>query len=371
MTPTPARDRRRNAQLDRDPTRSTMLRKEYATAHSRRWRWLKGAIRDGVQAHDALGIGQDPPPRPVVLQEDPDVQETLRRLREQIRDAQVDGDHDRVRELAREFIGTDGRFNFPSDASRMQAFSSWLEEAEQGGIIEVTRGADGTPLERGGWQETYVNRSYRKGIRQADQRLAQEGVDVPDDPNLGRIVQVPIHRRKLELLFTRNFTELEGITEASAQQMRRELAEGLAQGENPRKVATRLNDRVDNVGVHRSRLLARTEIIRAHAESTLTRYEQFGIEGVAGKAELATAGDSRVCAICAGLEGQVFSVEEARGVIPLHPQCRCTWIPVVDTERLNARENRDGARTFLRRLEKARQELWPTWSRPPQIGKAA
>lgn len=371
MTPLRARGRRRNAQLDRDPTRSTMLRKEYAGAHSRRWRWLKGAIRDGVETHDALGIGQDPPPRPVVLQEDPDVQGVLRRLREQIRDAQVDGDHDRVRELAREFIGTDGRFNFPSDASRMQAFSSWLEEAEQGGIIEVTRGPDGEPVTRAGWQEAYVRRSYRKGVRQADQKMRREGMDVPEDANLQRVLQLPIHQRKLELLFTRNFTELEGITEASAQQMRRQLAEGLAQGENPRKVATRLNDRVDNVGVHRSRVLARTEIIRAHSEATLTRFEQFGIEGVAGKAEFATAGDRRVCPVCAGLEGQVFSVEEARGVIPVHAMCRCTWLPLVDTSRLNRRENRDGVREFLQRLQRRRGTLWPTWSRPPQLGKAA
>src|SRR5690606_28972829 len=40
-----------------------------------------------------------------------------------------------------------------------------------------------------------------------------------------------------------------------------------------------------------------------------------------------TAGDDSVCELCGSLEGVIFTVEEARGLLPRHPNCRCAWIP--------------------------------------------
>jgi SPP1 gp7 family putative phage head morphogenesis protein len=45
--------------------------------------------------------------------------------------------------------------------------------------------------------------------------------------------------------------------------------------------------------------------------------------------ELVTAGDLRVCPMCQGLNGKVYTIKEARGLIPVHPQCRCAWVPVM------------------------------------------
>ena len=47
------------------------------------------------------------------------------------------------------------------------------------------------------------------------------------------------------------------------------------------------------------------------------------------EAEFQTAGDDRVCPQCAALNGEIYKVEDARGVIPVHPRCRCNWLPVV------------------------------------------
>jgi hypothetical protein len=43
-----------------------------------------------------------------------------------------------------------------------------------------------------------------------------------------------------------------------------------------------------------------------------------------------TAGDSRVCPQCASLQGTRYTIAEARGVVPVHPRCRCAWKPVVE-----------------------------------------
>ncbi|RPI64644.1 MAG: phage head morphogenesis protein, partial [Planctomycetaceae bacterium] len=79
--------------------------------------------------------------------------------------------------------------------------------------------------------------------------------------------------------------------------------------------------------------LARTEIIHAHAESTLNRFEEFGIDGVMGQAEWSTSGDGLVCPRCAAVGGKIYSLSDARGMLPMHPNCRCAWLPVLSSQR--------------------------------------
>ena len=74
-------------------------------------------------------------------------------------------------------------------------------------------------------------------------------------------------------------------------------------------------------------MLARTEIIRSHSEGTLNMFELAGIEEVELQAEFLTAGDERVCPICDSMAGKIYELKDAHGVIPVHPNCRCTWLP--------------------------------------------
>jgi SPP1 gp7 family putative phage head morphogenesis protein len=53
------------------------------------------------------------------------------------------------------------------------------------------------------------------------------------------------------------------------------------------------------------------------------------LEGVTVDAEYTTADDNKVCPKCRQLEGNVYTIDEARGIIPVHPNCRCAWNPVV------------------------------------------
>lgn len=362
MAATPARRLAANAELDRDPTRSVTLRRDYARAHSRRWRWLKGAIRRGVgYESDALGLSQDPPTRPAIQQESPEVRRELNRLRRELRAARRRGDFDRARRLAREFVETPGRFNFPRSSQKAAAFSGWLDQATDAGIIEVELDANGNIVERAGWQQVFVRRAYVKGVSHADVQLRTAGADVaPRFDDVQRTLQLPIHADALELLYSRNLEELRGVTEAASQEMRRTLADGFAEGWNPRKTATSINRRVDAVGIRRSRLIARTETIRSHSEATLNRFAQHGVTKVTGQAEFATAGDDRVCPICVGLEGQVFDLEEARGVIPVHPNCRCAWLPVTRESQRRASNLRRADPDWWREHSRAH---FPDWYR--------
>ena len=73
----------------------------------------------------------------------------------------------------------------------------------------------------------------------------------------------------------------------------------------------------------RSELIARTEVNRSVNEGYLDSLEGTRYEEV----ELSSAGDA--CPACLDLAGQKFTRAEARGVLPIHPNCRCHWIVVI------------------------------------------
>ena len=39
--------------------------------------------------------------------------------------------------------------------------------------------------------------------------------------------------------------------------------------------------------------------------------------------------DDRVCDECSRLHLLAFTLEKIRGLIPMHPRCRCTFVPIV------------------------------------------
>lgn len=222
-------------------------------------------------------------------------------------------------------------FDFTSNPEKLTAFLAWLKEAEEDGILETVQGPAlyGLKLESEQWADKYILSSYKKGARDAYIRAGMAAVTgLTADQYIASAFFSPIHADAVAMLYMRNFTELKGVTAAMDQKISRILAEGLSRGDSPRKIARELGPVVD-WGKVRAERVARTECIRAHAEATLNSYASFGIEGVEVLAEILTAGDDRVCEKCSSLEGQVYTIEEARGLIPQHPNCRCVYLPVL------------------------------------------
>jgi len=305
-----------------DPTGTKRIRSRWSAELYRRMRALKGAVRESVIDRDAFGIGggeNSPGPS---------------------------GDRPRRAGLsahtARELAAQQGidiapadpnEFAFPSDREKVQGFKDWLDRQVDRGILEVGRAerevAGGTP-----WQNTYIRQSYESGVDHADAALTDMGV-ISEAETIQNAFNAPRHVDGAALVYTRAYNELEGVTTDMGKQMSRELAEGLTQGENPRKIARRMTDRIDKIGVSRARTIARTETVRGHNEGALNRYQavEGRLDGVTVIAEWSTAQDSDVCVICRSFQGQEFKLDEARGRIPAHPNCRCTWVPVRKQDR--------------------------------------
>lgn len=226
-------------------------------------------------------------------------------------------------------------------------FMTWLQRRLEEGVLEQIQ-RNGNP---------YVRSAYSRGLKDATRmtRAVAESADADIDLTISPISEetfnLPIHRRALSRLFREDYSDLEDITRELSNQINEELTEGLAQGENPRKVARRITDRIDKVGKTRAETLARTRLIAAHSEASLNRYEEMGVDTVA-HGQWETADDDRVCAICRKLEGREIPLGEARtgtfevtedelpddqqnraGTFPLrppaHPRGRCVLLPVL------------------------------------------
>jgi SPP1 gp7 family putative phage head morphogenesis protein len=222
---------------------------------------------------------------------------------------------------------------------KLKAFRKWLKEQTDAKIL--------TPVAKRGklpWTAKYVESAYRKGSVRAF--VDSKGADL-DRPAgfiegtkaefLRGAFSQPERLSKVRFLATRSFEALEGVTEDMATQMNTILANGIAQGEGPAAIARQMSASIDGLSRSRAMLIARTEIITAHAEGQLDSFKDLGVEELGVLAEWSTAGDERVCQICAPNEGKTFKLKDARGKIPAHPNCRCAWIPSEQSTRRKAR----------------------------------
>lgn len=283
------------APADIDPTRTKTLRKRYAQKLRGRFAAINTEIRSGVRDRDVFGLRDDRRTRPA------------------------------------DTLATPLPSQFPERRDRqLETFDDWLQRQLDNDVLAVI----------GPNRNQFVRTGYERGLTHAEREARKIGVNVPDEQIQG-VVARPIHREELQTAYTRDYSELEGITQAVSQQANRTLAEGLARGENPRAIARRLTDRIDAIGKTRATTLARTSVIDTFNAAALNRYEQLdGVEGISVTAEWQTAGDNRVCPICEALEGRMWTIEEARSATvsvaghddipvrpPAHPNCRCAIIP--------------------------------------------
>jgi len=219
-------------------------------------------------------------------------------------------------------------YDFETSDQRVEAFLLWLQKQVDAGVLELHQGIEQTVASGKWWGDQYVKSGYKKGAEQLEKNTNRVlGVSLFDISQIGLLVFSPYHLDRLAILYTRNYDNLAGITKEMSDQIAEILAEGVALGKNPNKLAATITNRVDKIGITRARILARTEIMHAHAEASLNMLESLGFEDAFLQSEYLTAHDLRVCPICAPFDNKKFKVDDARGIIPQHPQCRCIWLP--------------------------------------------
>lgn len=279
-----------------DPTRSIALRNAYRSAMRGHFGKLKTAIRDLVVKQDVFGLkAQKPLNLDGILQLNVDPSE----------------------------------WRFLTNRQKVNEFNQWLQEQMDEGVLFTTNGGDHSG-------DLYVQSAYKKGlVKSYIETNKLKAIEMDDifldskDAFIRSSFGAPETASKLELLYTRAYESLKGVTAQMSSDMSRILTDGLVSGQNPRTIAKTMTDRIDRLTRTRAETIARTEVIHAHAEGQLDAFGRLGIETVGAEVEFSTAGDDRVCPICASLEGTEYTLDEARGIIPVHPNCRCAWLPIV------------------------------------------
>jgi len=259
-----------------EPTRTKTIRQDYAQKLRGRWQAIRAAIRQGIVENDALGLQTealvDAPPH--------------------------------------------GQFDFGTDADKADAFEAWL-----------SRQTDREILQQYGGENQWITRAYERGVDDAQTELRTLGIGGEGAAG-ATAMQLPVHSEQLQALYTRNFNELEGMTDAVATDLRRELSEGLAAGENPRTIARdrlvdvigKVEDGTPRAAMNRATMIARTEVMHSHNRARATEWERAGIK----KVDILIA--ATACAECQALKaGAPYPVTEAKALIPgsTHPNCRC------------------------------------------------
>lgn len=278
-----------------DPSRTATLRGRFISDINKRLRIIKREIKGLIVGQDVFGLTDNPPSifnsEKIQLNVEP------------------------------------SEWRFLTDDRKLEEFNNWFAQQVLTGVLAV----DAVTSEP--WLATYVDSAYRKGVTRGFTDVNKGGILEDDNFYEGRKTQfltdsfgAPEAVSKIRLLYTRAFEDLKGVTATMSAQMSRILAGGLAAGLSPSEISREMNATITQLGRNRAALIARTEVIRAHAEGQLDSFERLGIEEVKALVEFNTAGDERVCPICLSLEDQTFTIEQARGVIPVHPNCRCVWL---------------------------------------------
>jgi len=276
--------------LRTDPTRTSFIRRRFEADTIRGFKQLKGAIERLIVVEDAFGLKKNRS----------DIQLTL----------------------------FNQRFASLSQSQKVAAFKQWLQQNIDASVL-------GTDTSGNAKLQKFIDESYRKGGRRAfdDVKKSQLNESQFFSGSRAEFLESAFNQppsvERVRVLTTRAFNDLKGISDVMSQQISRELVDGFIQGKSPREIARLLKKKIDTIGTTRARTLARTEVIRAHAEGQLDVLQELGVTRVGVAVEFSTAGDDLVCPLCSPLDGSVFELKLARGIIPRHPNCG-TWIIILN-----------------------------------------
>lgn len=216
----------------------------------------------------------------------------------------------------------------PMDNQRkLQMFSDWFNTAVYTYVV-----ADGF------WLDRFLQAAYASGKDAATQWTKIDRSPVRDAMG-----------RELAL------RELQGIADATVQQVTRVVADGITGGYKSPQIYRAVHTIALKVGERRLNALCNYFTVKEHNVGRLDQFrlagaKRFGLDaelkaGATTDAlvEVLTAGDKLVCEECEDIAGDgPYEYDEAMQLIPAHPDCRCAWVPA-DDERFAPNEEQEQA----------------------------
>lgn len=114
--------------------------------------------------------------------------------------------------------------------------------------------------------------------------------------------------------------------------MKSELTNGIVQGKSIYEVANMMDDRLQ-VGRSQTQRLVRTEYMHALNMGQIESYKAKGYKKLRWVATM----DNKTSEICRSRNGKEYDIDNLPD-IPAHPNCRCTYVPVITQEMIDEDE---------------------------------
>jgi hypothetical protein len=283
--------------MRRDPTQTHDLRRRLAQTLDRKWNAVAAVITKALVVEDRWGISS----------------------------------------LSPRFIGI-----IQQSGSQVKDFQDFVDAA----INHVVLGDD-----RDMWVGSFITQAFERGWKRAEIQAKMD---------------FPVAYDRASVITALCITELQGAMEAASQQAVRYFSAGLIAHDKATKIAGAVKDRLLKIGRTRSRATAAAQIVRAFSEATLDVFELARVPAVGlvpehvrrprvqdadlpsartirrirqresfierfGIVEVLTAGDDLVCQECEDISDDgPYTINQARGLIPAHPECRCAFVPADD-----------------------------------------
>lgn len=298
-----------------DPTRTITLRKAYSADMSRRFKAFWRGVRKWMIEDDGSGYyaSREADQLRAII----GMRKVTENVTSSMRSTIIAGTCQAIQDkYAR------NAYEFPQQADKAKAFRAEVNRLVAADIMGT--GATDTST----WMDDYIDSAYSKGMTRGEQELVKAGYDVAVQGS--DIVGTPMlgerHLQSIQTLYARQFELLNNITTDMGTRISAILVDGMGAGENPKKIARTMVDRV-GISLRRAKTMARTEIIKAHHVALWNQYYDAQVEGVLVEVEFSATGDDRMCEECANMDGRVYPLAETYTLIPVHPNCRCCLIP--------------------------------------------
>ena len=201
-------------------------------------------------------------------------------------------------------------------------------------MVEFNRFVDALLQQEFGRAESDRERGVRAMATMAYMRgLAQANTEVEEDmPAPQQAVMQSDHNDAIAALILLLSTGLMGVRLGLISQ----ILDRYQRANNATEAKTAIRDRIQKAGRTPTDGLAADGVVRAYNEALLNVYENAGTQFVGvidEKVFWQTAEDRRVCNRCYdasqrtdnGYGPGIYTIAQARGLIPLHGRCRCRW----------------------------------------------
>jgi len=225
---------------------------------------------------------------------------------------------------------------FPKEGEQLQKHIKKLMRDNEKKIIEL--------LEKEGKQKKIIKLSVKEVIDSLNSLVIFEGIKEISDNAVKEVFEkgweksekqlnrnLEINKDAIEFLRNHTFSNIKGMTEEIANDLKQELERGFINTESISKLKDRVK-KVFDVGENRAEMIARTETNRAENQGQLQAMKKSGVEMT--KTWLATL-DNRTSLICKRLDGQTVGLndkfkdsltKEEFDAPPSHVDCRSTVV---------------------------------------------